>query len=455
MTKHTRPVVLTIAGSDSGGGAGIQADLKTITVHGCFGVSAITALTAQNTVGVHGIFPVPIDFIHQQLKAIFSDFPVVAVKTGMLHSSEVIETVQKALQPQPAIKLVVDPVMVAKSGDILLKKDAIGALKKRLIPLASVITPNIPEAEVLWGNPIQTQSDKEAACRAIHAMGAGAVLIKGGHEEGETSTDLFYDGKGFRTLSAPRYKTENTHGTGCTYSAAIASNLARDNTPADAVTRAKVFMDSAIRFSLSLGKGHGPTDHFAIIQRETARHTVLLELHKAVDFFCTHRAGGLIPEVQTNIAYGLPFAINHDEVAAIPGRLVNLNGLPHASGCPAFGASRHIANIVLTVLRFSSAHRSVMNIRYAPDFLNNAEKLGFKIHSFNRSDEPADIKEREGSTLEWGTHQVLTRHDGIPDIIFDKGGMGKEPMIRIIGKTPMEVVIKALQTGGIQPITDV
>ena len=455
MTKHTRPVVLTIAGSDSGGGAGIQADLKTITVHGCFGVSAITALTAQNTVGVHGIFPIPINFIHQQLTAIFSDFPVIAVKTGMLHASEVIETVQKMLQPQPAIKLVVDPVMVAKSGDILLEKDAIGALKKHLIPLASVITPNIPEAEVLWGNPIQTQSDKEAACRAIHATGAGAVLIKGGHEAGETSADLFYDGNDFHTFSAPRYKTENTHGTGCTYSAAIASNLAGGNTPADAVTRAKVFMDSAIRFSLSLGKGHGPTDHFAIIQRETARHKVLLDLQKAVSFFCAHRAGGLIPEVQTNIAYGLPFAVNHDEVGAIPGRLVNLNGLPHASGCPAFGASRHIANIVLTILRFSPAHRSVMNIRYDPDFLNNAEKLGFKIHSFNRSDEPADIKEREGSTLEWGTHQALARHNGIPDIIFDTGGMGKEPMIRVIGKTPKEVVIKALKAGGIQPITDV
>jgi hydroxymethylpyrimidine/phosphomethylpyrimidine kinase len=451
MTKYTRPVVLTIAGSDSGGGAGIQADLKTMTVHGCFGVSAITALTAQNTMGVHGIFPVPIDFIHQQLTAIFGDFPVIAAKTGMLHSSKVIETVQESLQSHPSVKLVVDPVMVAKSGDILLEKDAIGALKKLLIPLASVVTPNIPEAEVLWGNPIQTQSDKEAACRAIHAMGTGAVLIKGGHEEGETSADLFYDGNDFHTFSTPRYTTENTHGTGCTYSAAIASNLAGGNTPVNAVARAKAFIDNAIRFSLALGNGHGPTDHFAVIQREMARNKVLLDLQKAVDFFCTHQAGKLIPEVQTNIAYGLPFAANHDEVAAIPGRIVNLNGVPHVSGCPAFGASRHIANIVLTVLRFSPAHRSVMNIRYDPGFLDNAEKLGFKIHSFNRSDEPSDIKEREGSTLEWGTHQVLARHNVIPDIIFDTGGMGKEPMIRVIGKTPEEVIIKALKTGGIQP----
>ena len=450
MTKHTRPVVLTIAGSDSGGGAGIQADLKTMTVHGCFGVSAITALTAQNTVGVHGIFPVPVDFIHQQLAAVFNDFSVVAAKTGMLHSAGVIETVCKTLQPHPEVKLVVDPVMIAKSGDTLLEKEAIGALKRRLIPLASVVTPNIPEAEVLSGNPIQTQSDKEAACRAIHAMGARAVLIKGGHEGGEVSSDLFYDGNEFHTFSTPRYATENTHGTGCTYSAAIASNLASGNTPRDAVAQAKTFMDSAIRFSLSLGKGHGPTDHFAVIQREMARYEVLLDLQKAVDFFCVHRADGLIPEVQTNIAYGLPFATSHDEVAAIPGRIVNLNGYPHASGCPAFGASRHIANIVLTVLRFSPVHRSVMNIRYDPDFLDNARKLGLKIYSFNRSDEPEDIKEREGSTLEWGTHQALASHDDIPDIIFDTGGVGKEPMIRVIGKTPAEVVTKALKTGGIQ-----
>ncbi|RTZ90130.1 MAG: bifunctional hydroxymethylpyrimidine kinase/phosphomethylpyrimidine kinase [Deltaproteobacteria bacterium] len=449
--NYTRPIVLTIAGSDSGGGAGIQADLKTITVHGCFGVSVLTALTAQNTVGVQGIFPVPIDFIRKQADSIFDDFTVAAAKTGMLHSEEVIRLVAETLSAHPGISYVCDPVMVAKSGDKLLMDDAIHALKSELLPLATVVTPNIPEAEVLWGNPIKSKKDKEAACRAIHGMGARAVLLKGGHETGTMSTDLLFDGERFHQFSSPRYETQNTHGTGCTTSAAIASNLARGMDVITAIAEAKKFMDTAIRFSLNLGNGHGPTDHFAATEREKERYQVLHGLQKAVEYFSSHPAGHLIPEVQTNIAYALPFAATHGEVAAIPGRIVSLNGHPHASGCPAFGASRHVANIVLTVMRFSPAHRSVMNIRYDKALLAKAESLGLVIRSFNRKDEPADVKEQEGSTLEWGTREVLSGAEMIPDIIFDTGDVGKEPMIRVIGADPMEVVIKALRMGGIQP----
>jgi len=214
--NYTRPVVLTVAGSDSGGGAGIQADLKTMTVHGCFGVSVVTALTAQNTVGVQGIYPIPLDFIHQQLTSIFDDFDVVSAKTGMLHSSEIIHLVAEFFKSRPEISLVCDPVMVAKSGDKLLRDDAIYTLKRELLPLSTVITPNIPEAEVLWEHVIQSEEEKEAACKAIYRMGARSVLLKGGHEEGEVSTDLLYDGVEFHRFSTPRYTTKNTHGTGCT-----------------------------------------------------------------------------------------------------------------------------------------------------------------------------------------------------------------------------------------------
>ncbi len=449
--KHTRPVVLTIAGSDSGGGAGIQADLKTITVHGCFGVSALTALTAQNTTGVQGIYPVPPAFIRQQLTSLFDDFDIKAAKTGMLHSPDIVRLVADTLRAHPGLKVVCDPVMVAKSGDKLLQDDAISTLKTELLPLSTVVTPNIPEAEILCGHPIQSDSDKEAACRAIHALGTHGVLLKGGHETGDFSTDLFFDGETFHPFATPRYPTPNTHGTGCTTSAAIAANLALGKHLVKAVADAKVYMDTAIRFSLSLGHGHGPTDHFASVEQGAEKFKVLQTLSEAVEYFCNHPAGPLIPEVQTNIAYALPGARSHGEIAAVPGRIVSLKGFPHASGCPAFGASRHIANIVLTVLRFSPAHRSVMNIRYEPTFLENAEKLGFEIQSFDRHAEPLEVKDKEGSTLEWGTQTVLSRMHTIPDIIYDTGDVGKEPMIRVLGKTPLEVVTKALKTGGIDP----
>jgi len=448
---YSRPVVLTIAGSDSGGGAGIQADLKTITVHGCFGISALTALTAQNTTGVQGIFPISPDFIQQQLTSLFSDFTIAAAKTGMLHSAEIVQLVAEMLRDHPGLKLVCDPVMVAKSGDRLLEDSAIHALKEDLIPLATVVTPNIPEAEVLWEHPIHTEEDKKQACRALHNLGVRSVLLKGGHETGSKSTDLFFDGTSFHRFSSPRYATPHTHGTGCTTSAAIAANLALGKDLVTAIRDAKRYIDLAIRFSLSLGHGHGPTDHFAMVERTSARYSVIQALSEAADYFCSHAAGHLIPEVQTNLAYALPFAMTHEEVAAIPGRIVNLKGKPHTSGCPAFGASRHIANIVLTVLRFSPAHRSVMNIRYDPSFLANANKIGFEIRSFDRMDEPATVKNQEGSTLEWGTREVLTHTKTIPDLIYDTGDMGKEPMIRVIARTPKEAVTKALRVGGVDP----
>ncbi len=448
--NHTRPIVLTIAGSDSGGGAGIQADLKTMTVHGCFGVSALTALTAQNTVGVRGILPVPFDFIQQQLDAIFEDFPVVAAKTGMLHSAEVIQLVAETLTAHPSVALVCDPVMVAKSGDKLLRDDAIEALKTELLPRATVVTPNIPEAEVLWGHTIRADRDKEAACEAMARLGARAVFLKGGHDAGEMCTDLLFDGERFHRFSSPRYPTPNTHGTGCTLSAAIASNLAKGMDVVSAVAEAKGFMDTAIRFSLAIGHGHGPTDHFAAAEREKERYAVLHALEKAVETFCSKPAGSLIPEIQTNLAYGLPFATSRDEVAAIPGRIVNLKGVPHASGCPAFGASRHVASIVLTVMQFFPDYRSVMDIRYDPAFLQRAEALGLVVRSFDRRNEPPEVKEREGSTLEWGTREVLSQADTVPDLIYDLGDVGKEPVIRVIGTDPMAVVTKALEIGGIR-----
>lgn len=252
---------MTIAGSDSGGGAGIQADLKAFAAMGVYGASVVTAVTAQNTVQVTAVHEVPVDVIAAQIRAVLSDMGANAVKTGMLSSSSIIETVAAELESSGVERLVVDPVMVAKSGDSLLRSDAVESLKGRLLPLAKVVTPNIPEAEALTGRTIGTSEDAREAAHAIHGMGPPVVVVKGGHLEGPP-TDLFYDGEGFRELHAPRIDTKNTHGTGCTFASAIAAGLAKGLEPWDAVVQAKAFITEAIQNAYPVGQGHGPVNHF-------------------------------------------------------------------------------------------------------------------------------------------------------------------------------------------------
>ena len=260
-TDRKAPIAMTIAGSDSGGGAGIQADLKTFSALGVYGASTLTAITAQNTVAVTAVHELPTEIIAAQIEAVITDIGVDAVKTGMLSSSAIVETVAREIRRYGIENLVVDPVMVAKSGDPLLRQEAVDSLKTRLAPLAALVTPNVPEAETLTGLKIQTDEDMREAARRIVDMGAGAVVVKGGHREGP-ATDLFYDGNGFTEFSAERFDTVNTHGTGCTFASAAAAGLAQGKTVLDAVAQAKEYVTEAIRNSYPLGKGHGPVHHF-------------------------------------------------------------------------------------------------------------------------------------------------------------------------------------------------
>lgn len=252
---------LTIAGSDSGAGAGIQADLKTFAAFGVYGTSVITAITAQNTVGVTKILELAPDLVAAQIDAVIQDIGTHALKTGMLANSAIIEVVANKIREHRLQNLVVDPVMVAKSGDLLLRRDAIEALRSRLIPLAMVATPNLPEAEQLTGIQGTGMREIKEAARQIVAMGAGSVVIKGGHRRGP-ATDLFYDGKQFREISAARIRTPHTHGTGCTFSAAIAASLAKGEELEKAVLQAKRYITEAIRKGFAIGSGHSPVHHF-------------------------------------------------------------------------------------------------------------------------------------------------------------------------------------------------
>jgi len=265
-----RPRAITIAGSDSGGGAGIQADLKTFQALGVYGTSAITAITAQNTLGVRAVHEIPTAIIADQIDAVIEDIGVDAAKTGMLSSAEIISTVADRIRHWRLERLVVDPVMVATSGDRLLRADAVQALVRELLPLALVLTPNLPEAEVLVGRRLGTDAEIRQAARDIVALGAHSVLIKGGHRAGD-ATDIFFDGREFFAFTSERIDTPNTHGTGCTLSAAIAAGLALEMDLVEAVSYGKHYVTEAIRHSRPLGHGHGPVAHDWLLSRESLR----------------------------------------------------------------------------------------------------------------------------------------------------------------------------------------
>ena len=257
------PTALTIAGSDSGGGAGIQADLKTFEAHGVFGMSVITALTAQNSHAVTAVHPTPTEMVTAQIDAVASDFPIGAVKTGMLGGADTVAVVADGIQRWSLGPVVVDPVMISKSGDALLEPDAVDAVAEMLLPLATVVTPNAHEAARLTGHEVRTLDDARRAARQLLEMGPGAVLVKGGHLDDEAeAVDLLLTAEGETVFREDRIDTPNTHGTGCTYASAIAANLARGLDLTEAVRRARAYVQSAIRHALDLGEGHGPTRHF-------------------------------------------------------------------------------------------------------------------------------------------------------------------------------------------------
>jgi hydroxymethylpyrimidine/phosphomethylpyrimidine kinase len=260
-------VVMTIAGSDSGGGAGIQADLRTFAAHGVHGASALTAVTAQNSVTVTDYVALSPGMVVAQIDAVASDMPVAAAKTGMLANREIVEAVADAVRRLALPHVVVDPVMVAKGGARLLDREAERAYAGHLFPLAEVLTPNLHETEALVGRPVHTREAMREAARALHARGPRVVVVKGGHLPGDEAVDVFFDGERLEELAAPRVDTPHTHGTGCTYSAAIAARLALGAPPLEAVRAAKGWLTEAIRGGYAVGRGHGPVDHLHALRR--------------------------------------------------------------------------------------------------------------------------------------------------------------------------------------------
>ncbi|MEW6352146.1 MAG: bifunctional hydroxymethylpyrimidine kinase/phosphomethylpyrimidine kinase [Thermodesulfobacteriota bacterium] len=431
--------VLTIAGSDSSGGAGIQADIKTILSLGGYAMSVVTAITAQNTLGVQGVQLVDPEFVGVQMDSVLGDIGAEAVKTGMLGNGATVKVVAERLQHFGVPRLVVDPVMHSDKGVVLLDEDGRKALVERLFPITYMLTPNIPEAEILTGLKITDVPHMKKAAKKLQRMGPRYVLVKGGHLP-ESPVDVLEDGLQNYEFTTHRVRTHHTHGTGCTLASAIATLIAQGLPIMDCIDQAKRYLYRALRFSLDIGRGKGPTNHYAYIAREIARSQVLEELDKALERLKRLGIGHLIPEVQTNLAFAIPFAENVDDVASFPGRIARIQNTVETLYSSRFGAARQIHQLVLAAMEYDPLRRAAMTITYSEPLVNRIRALGYTVAEMDRSRTPVDVQGEEGSTLAWAVQDVMDELGRVPDAIYDKGTVGKVPLIRLFAKDPSSIV---------------
>ncbi len=437
-----KKVALSIAGSDSSGGAGIQADLKSFSYLGVHGLTAITCVTAQNTQKVRSIYKVPIEIIELQIESLFDDCPVAAVKTGMLYDEEIVKVVAQKLKAYH-MKPVVDPVMVATSGEALANQTFIASLQQELLPQALMVTANVPEACALTNMEIIKKKDRENACKKISLLGPEYVLLKGGHMQDDMVTDYLYDGKLFHTFTLPRIPQKKAHGSGCTLSALITGFLALGDPPITAVEKAKNIVWSMIQEGYSPGKGadvlnHSPTIQIPPLIRHNEQFLVWLQLKIGVESLVSLLPAQYIPEVGMNFAYALPNAKTRKDVCAIDGRIIKRKEHPLLCGTLDFGASKHVASIILAAMSSDPTIRSALNIRFTQKTLQLCTTIGFTQGIFDRKYEPPTAS----SSMEWGTKHAIATLQQVPDIIYDTGSVGKEPMIRVLGKNPDDVLLK-------------
>jgi len=434
--------ILTIAGSDSGGGAGIEADLKTFAALGMHGACAITSVTAQNTCGVERVYDLPEDVIVDQIRAVTSDIRVDYAKIGMLSSERIVRTVAEEIE---GISFVLDPVMSAEAGGSLLAEDALDALVLELIPLASAVTPNVYEASAITGIRIRSIEDAGRAAAAITTLGCRAAVITGGHLDGNDVLCESSDGG----IESPRLIRGSgglieggTHGAGCTYSAALASYLAKGLSVSDACTAAKVFVEEAIANSSGIGRGVAPVNQTRGVTRDAARYRAIADVSAAVKAIEGSQSfASLIPEVGCNIGSAIPAAQSVGDVVAVRGRIAKIGGgRARAVGCAEFGASSHIARLILAVMQFDPMMRSALNIKYSGGVISACEECGYTMASFDRKDEPPHHK-----TMDWGAEYVIRETGSVPQVIWDAGGVGKEAMVRILGHSAIEVTGLAIR----------
>jgi hydroxymethylpyrimidine kinase / phosphomethylpyrimidine kinase / thiamine-phosphate diphosphorylase len=438
-------IALSIAGSDSGGGAGIQADIKTFAALGVYPCTVITAITAQNTSKVTHILPVHPDSVRKQIESVISDMPVHAIKVGMVYNKEILSVVSKLLK-KSNIPVILDPILAAGTGKSLLIKKYLEKFKTELIPLAYVITPNVHEAEELSGVPIKSESDIIRCAELIKGLGAKNVIIKGGHTKAKNHViDTLIDNEGkINKISNPRININQTHGSGCNFSAAIAAFVARNYTLLRSFIMANEYVQESMSKLVYLGKGIPINLPLLSLYDDASKFRTVLALESSVEQL-SEVVGfrDLIPETQTNFVYALPFASNRDEVAALDGRIVRLSKGVKVSGMVKFGSSKHVASAVIEYMKYDPLIRSAINIRFSKKLIDRLRSL-YTVAEYRRSEEPFIIKHVEGKTVSWGVSKALSENPGA-EIIYHKGDFGKEAMILIFGRNPSDVVNKIKQ----------
>ncbi len=424
------PIALTIAGSDSGGGAGIQADLKSMEAAGAFGTSVLTAVTAQNTLGVDRAFVLPLEEIAAQLDAVLADFDISAVKTGMLASAEVIDLVRERLE-EVAAPLVVDPVMVATSGDRLLDPSAEAAYEP-LIAAATLVTPNVDEAAVLTDSSIETVDEAVEAAQAFVEIGAGAALVKGGHLEGDRVTDVLVSANGEQRFEHPRIETDATHGSGCTLASTIAARLARGDALSEAVEGGLASMQRALRYPLDVGHGAGAVHHLVHLRNDAAKSDAIADVREIVRELVDANVTRLVPEVGMNVVGTTPFAEEVGDTAAVEGRITRTAFGVRPNLGVSLGASSHVARFVLAAREIDPRVQFGLNVRLDDDIEAAVTELGWPSGRYERAAEPADVRAQEGSTMGWGARKALGDAEESPWAIFDHGAHGKEPILKLL-----------------------
>jgi len=431
--------VLSIAGSDSSSGAGIQADLKTLSSLGTYGCSAITAITVQNTKKIFEVFPIPSEIVIRQINSVLNDIRIDAIKIGMVYDGIIINKIFKILK-NTNIPIIVDPIFTSTSGKNLIKYEAIKALTKKILPIATIITPNINEATQLSGIDIKNKEDLVKSLIKMKKLGPKNVIVKGGHLLSEHSIDTLIDDKlNIIEFSNSRISIPENHGSGCNFSAALSAYISQGYEIPIACKLANEFMNSVLKNLLYIGKGYPVTDTALTTSSSAFKFHVIEELSIAInELEAITDVGKLIPETQSNFAYAIPNATSIKEVAGIKGRIVRIDQKVKASSCIEFGATQHIASAVISYMNINPLMRAGFNIKYDKKIIELLQSF-MKVSEYDRRLEPQKLKEKEGYTIQWGVKKAILKDKEVRGI-YHKGDIGKEPMIILFGHNPAEIV---------------